>query len=70
MNLVVELRGLGSRKVLFSSQLHHDDLKAANTKEQPETVVPKNGAAISLTANKLTTMLQPRSWNVIVLEPA
>jgi alpha-N-arabinofuranosidase len=69
MALSVELRGLGNRKLVSASELHHHDLKAANTKSAPAAVTPKQHGEAAMQAGHLRAMLRPLSWNVFVTEP-
>jgi len=68
--LTVELRGLSARKLVSASELHHDDLKAVNTKEAAGTVAPRDNPRTSLNGNVLQATLKPLSWNVISTQPA
>ena len=44
--------------------LHHDDMKAVNTEENPENVHP---TAMPLRGDEVELRLPARSWNVIRL---
>jgi len=68
MDLQVELRGLGKRRLALARQLHHVDLKATNTRAAPETVVPVELPGATLTGERLQAKLRPLSWNVLVTE--
>jgi alpha-N-arabinofuranosidase len=70
MQLTVELRGLGVRKIVAATEMHHKDLKATNTKLAPDTVKPHQHAGCSLSGAKLQAKLRPLSWNVFVTDPA
>jgi alpha-L-arabinofuranosidase len=70
MSLVVELRGLGDRKIVAASELQHQDLKAANTKSAPDTVKPRQHRDCSVKGSQLQAKLRPLSWNVFVSEAA
>jgi alpha-N-arabinofuranosidase len=70
MELTVELRGLGRRKLIFASELHHPDLKAHNSRSAPDTVRPANHADAGISGGVLKATLRPLSWNVFVTEPA
>jgi alpha-L-arabinofuranosidase len=70
MELTVELRGLGRRKLIFASELHHADLKAHNSRAAPETVRPADHADAAISGGVLKATLRPLSWNVFVTEPA
>ena len=68
LQLEVELRSLGAqRKVSFASELHHADLKAANSKAMPDQVAPVTLRDVSVAGEIVTAQLKPLSWNVIVL---
>ena len=67
MDISMELRGFGACEVMVAETLHHDDLKAANTKLEPDAVVPRKMEA-SLHADVLRAAVQPHSWNAIVLK--
>ena len=64
MLLDADLRSFGDMKVISHSVLHHDDVKAINTEENPNEVKPRDmtpekpGEGIRLPA---------ASWNVIRL---
>src|SRR5215469_10751949 len=68
MNFEVELRGPGTRAVSAASALHHADLKATNTKSAPDTVSPVPLERVSADSGKVSAVLQPLSFNVIVTE--
>ena len=68
MDVQVELRGLGKRRLIVARQLHHTDLKAANTRAAPEAVAPTELTGATLTGERLQAKLRPLSWNVLVTE--
>jgi alpha-L-arabinofuranosidase len=68
MDISLELRGFGACEVAAET-LHHDDLKAVNTKLEPDAVAPRKTEA-SLRAGVLHATAQPHSWNVTVLKSA
>ncbi len=45
--------------------LHHNDLKAVNTENAPNTVIPTINGSSKNDAGKLTALLKSKSWNVI-----
>jgi alpha-N-arabinofuranosidase len=70
MKLAVELRGMGARrKISTALELHHDDLKAVNSRNEPGKVAPGLNKAVALNGETLTATLKPLSWNVIVTMP-
>ena len=69
MQLSVELRGFGPLELAESQQLHHDDLKAVNTKDAPRTVWPVVHEGCAVSERGLEASLKPLSWNVFALRP-
>ena len=47
--------------------LHHDDVKAINTEENPNNVAPQEGKGGTLDGGRLEVVLPSLSWNVIRL---
>jgi alpha-N-arabinofuranosidase len=70
IKLSVDLNGLGDRKVVSASELHHANLKAENTKGSPTFVTPKDLKQVSVTGTHLKATLHPQSWNVFITEAA
>jgi alpha-L-arabinofuranosidase len=68
MDLDVELRGLGQRRLALARQLHHTDLKATNTRSAPDSVSPTELTGVTLAGERLQTKLRPLSWNVLVTD--
>lgn len=69
-DLTVDMPAFGNRRILFASELHHDDLKAQNTKKAPNAVQPATRRDVSASADGIQARLKPLSWNVFVTEPA
>lgn len=69
LSLTADLSGVRSDwRVVSASQLHHPDLKAANTKDAPDEVTPAPLEGVAIDGNAvLTARLRPLSWNVITL---
>lgn len=68
--LKFDLRGFGQAFVVGEAhELHHPDLQAANTKEQPDTVVPQPLSGIEVSEHRVTLRLKPSSWNIVALVP-
>jgi alpha-N-arabinofuranosidase len=65
MGLTLELRGLGERRIVEATELHHADLKAINSKAAPDAVAPAPHPAARLDGATLTAQLKPYSWNVV-----
>ena len=69
MQLSVDLRGLGDRRIVSATQLHHPDLRAENTRSAPDNVKPAAHGSVSVAGHELRAKLCPLSWNVFVTEP-
>ena len=65
--LEADLRAFGELKVLEHIVLHHDDVKAINTEENPDNVAPHAGKGGQLDGGHLNVVLPSLSWNVIRL---
>ena len=48
--------------------LTHTDLKAENTEDQPNNVVPRNNGNAKLDSGRLNAVLPNQSFNVITLK--
>ncbi len=64
-----ELVARGFRELALdrATQLRHDELTAANTKERPETVKPAALGGVEVAGERVQAQLAPASWNVIRL---
>ncbi len=65
MPLHVTAGGFSKLLVEQALQLHDTDLKAANTRSNPDRVMPSPLAGVRAEGNTLTGTLRPASWNVI-----
>ncbi|MFM7323107.1 MAG: alpha-L-arabinofuranosidase C-terminal domain-containing protein, partial [Armatimonadota bacterium] len=63
------LRGFGEFRTVRHTVLRNDDLKAVNTAEAPETVIPVEWATPEFRDGFLRAILPPYSWNVLRLVP-
>jgi alpha-N-arabinofuranosidase len=71
LQLNVELRGFGEgRRIVSASQVTHADMKAVNTKHDPNNVAPRPLKGAAIKGNTLKAKLAPASWNVIVTAAA
>ena len=68
IELTCDLRAFGDLKPLEHIILHHDDVKATNTEDEPGKVVPFNGENGQMDGGKLTARIPALSWNVVRLE--
>ena len=64
----MDIRQYEGYEVVENLVLTHTDLKAENTKEEPDKVVPVSGKNAKVEAGCLKAVLPARSWNVIVLK--
>ncbi len=65
-----DLRAFGALRVKEHIVLHHDDVKAINTEEDPGNVAPVNAPCEKADGGKVSLKLPALSWNVIRLEKA
>lgn len=63
----VDLRGLRADRVASCLTLHDEDVYAANTRERPDRVVPRENTDVRLEDGRLTAVLPPVSWTVLKL---
>ncbi|RHW18918.1 alpha-N-arabinofuranosidase [Sphingomonas gilva] len=70
MALSAELRGLGERALAEGLELHHPDIKAINSKDDPDQVAPTAHERVAVEGETLSATLKPLSWNVFVTRPA
>ena len=68
--LSVDLRSFGDLRVSGHIVLHHDDVKAVNTADNPDNVTPRPGSGLKIDGGKIEIPLAALSWNVITLEKA
>lgn len=68
ITLDVELNGLGSFTVLEHIVLQHGDVKAVNTKQNPNNVIPQSNGNAVVEDGKVKASLGKLSWNVIRLK--
>ena len=65
-----DLRGFGTLEIAEHIVLHHDDVKAVNTEENPDNVKPGAGNGGRMDGGVLSVPLGRLSWNVIRLKKA
>ena len=63
--LDLDLRSFGSLQMNEHLVLHHDDVKAVNTEENPVNVVPVSVPAAKADDGRIQVKLQSLSWNVL-----
>ena len=68
--LDLDLRSFGGMKLAEHILLHHDDVKAVNTEENPGNVAPAAGPGGSIDGGRAEIRLPALSWNVIRFEKA
>ena len=67
MEVTLDLRQYADYTVKEHIVMQNDDLKAVNTEENPNNVVPHAGGNAKIDSGILTTVLEKKSWNVIRL---
>jgi alpha-L-arabinofuranosidase len=69
MELKLDARGFGKkRRIGESLQMVHRDMKAVNTKKNPDNVAPSVNKKAEFDDGELKAVLQPASWNVITVD--
>ena len=63
--LDIDLRSFGDLRLEEHIMLHHDDVKAVNTEENPNNVAPCAGPGGKIDAGKAQVKVPALSWNVI-----
>ena len=63
--LDVDLRSFGDMRCCEHILLHHDDVKAVNTEDDPINVVPISGPAAKVEKGRAEVVVPALSWNVI-----
>lgn len=66
-NLEIDLRSFGALQIKEHIVLHHDDVKAVNTEENPKNVYPTQGPGGTMEQGKASVKIPALSWNVIRL---
>lgn len=67
MEVTLDLRQYAGYRICEHIVLHHDDLKAVNTEENPNNVVPGANGNSKVEDGVLQAVLGKKSWNVIRL---
>lgn len=67
MEVTLNLRQFADYRVQEHIVLHNDDLKAVNTEENPNNVIPKTGGTSKVDDGILQAVFEKKSWNVIRL---
>ncbi len=65
IDLECDLRSLGARSLLEHIVLGHPDLKAVNSAENPDNVVPVNVSGTKLEAGRASAVIKKATWNVL-----
>lgn len=63
--LELDLRSFGNLKIEEHITLHHDDVKAVNTEENPDNVIPTKGPGGIMDGSRAIIRIPALSWNVI-----
>ena len=67
-SLEMDLRAFGNLTVKSHTVLHHEDVKAVNTADSPDNVIPAEGPGGILENGKGTVTIPALSWNVLRLQ--
>lgn len=70
IELLCDLRAFGDLRSGGHIVLHHDDVKAVNTEDNPMNVAPAQGMGGTVDGGRLKIILPALSWNVIRLVKA
>jgi len=70
MELEADLAAFGPMRVADYIAMRHDDLRASNTKENPNNVMPFKAGGAEMKNNRLRARLPKHSWNVLRLSAA
>jgi alpha-N-arabinofuranosidase len=70
LELAVDLRAFPGLRVGEATVLSDQDIRAANTAEQPDRVAPRATEDVTIDGDALRAVLPPVSWNVVRLVPA
>ena len=65
IELEIDLRSFGDLRFKEHILLHHDDVKAVNTEENPMNVSPAAGPAAKMDGGRARICVPALSWNVI-----
>ena len=68
--LTIDLRSFGDMTVSEHIIMHNDDVKAVNTEENPDNVIPVKGQGGTVNDGKAVIKAGPLSWNVIRFKKA
>ena len=63
--LEIDLRSFGDLQIREHTILHHDDVKAVNTEENPKNVYPSQGPGGTIENGRAAVTIPALSWNVI-----
>ena len=67
MQLDVTARSFGALSLTDAHELHDGDLKAVNTKAEPERIKRQPLETVEVEGGTIRARLKPLSWNVIRL---
>ncbi|MBQ9197257.1 MAG: alpha-N-arabinofuranosidase [Clostridia bacterium] len=67
--LEIDLRSFGEMRLKEHILLHHDDVKAVNTEDAPDTVAPMQGPGGAVDRGRAEIRIPALSWNVLRFVP-
>jgi alpha-N-arabinofuranosidase len=65
IELSIDLRDFAEAKLVEHIVMEHSDMKAVNTAENPDNVIPRNNGRTKEESNLAVATLNKHSWNVI-----
>jgi alpha-L-arabinofuranosidase len=68
--VTMDARNFGRLRVAEAEEMRHDDLKAINSKDAPDTVRPTPLTGVVVDGGTIRATLKPASWTVIRLTSA
>jgi alpha-N-arabinofuranosidase len=68
MQIDVAATGFGDLGLQRAHTLHHAELKASNTRNEPDKIVPRNLQGVEAQSSRTTVTVPPASWSVVRFE--
>ena len=65
IDVSLDISGFGEVSLIEHIEMTHNDLKAVNTEENPENVIPDVCGNTAINGNGVHSVIKPLSWNVI-----
>ena len=68
LEIDLSLERFGAAKSERHTLIRHDDLEARNTRDAPETLVPRDGHRAAIDGDRLTVTQPPYSYTMVRVE--